>query len=144
MDKFRFYYGTSVKILIAAVIIISAAGVISNVFSVIKYAAYDLMPAVAYSVLALLTAVLFAESVAIAFSGLYKFKNGCVYAYFGLIYTKIDISDVVGIKIFKETEKLTLYLKNGKFTVIIISPKEYADFVASILKVNPEIPYESA
>ena len=144
MDKFRFYYSASVRILIAAVIIISAAGVVANVFSAIKYAAYAVTPAVAYSLLAVLTAILFAESVAIGFYGLYKFKNGCIYACFGLINSKIDVSEVVSIKVFKETDKLTLYLKNGKFTVIIISPKEYADFIAKVLKINPETAYEGA
>ena len=142
MNKFKFRYGISVKILIGAVIIISTAGVIANVLSVLRYAGIDTVAAISYSLLALLTAILCAESVAIAFYGVYKIKNGCVYAYFGFIYTKIDVFDVVGIKIFEQTQKLTLYLKNGKFTVIIIAQKYYKDFSSALLKINPEISYE--
>lgn len=143
MKKFRFYYTPLVKILIFAVIVIAAAGVAFNVITVINYAKTGGFYAAAYGVLCVLTAVLFAEAVAIAFYGLYKIKDGCLYSCFGFIYSKTDLKEIVAVHVFANTEKLVLYYKNEKYSVIIIPPELYDEFIAELLKNNPEIAYDA-
>ena len=143
MKKFRFNYSLTVGALIALVILISGAGVVLNVLSVIKYLETSVFTAVSYGLLTLLTAALFSESVAIAFYGLYKVKGDYLYAYFGFVFTKTALDDITEVKVFTKTNKLVLYLKNGKFTVVIISPENYADFIAELKKHNPEIFYSA-
>ena len=141
MKKFRFNYSIPIIILIALVILISGVGVALNVISVVKFVKISTFSAVSYGLLAVFTALLFAESVAIAAYGLYKIKGDFIYACFGFIYTKIDIQKVVSAKVFVNTNKLVLYLDSGKFTVIIISPEKYSYFISEIIKINPNIAY---
>lgn len=143
MKKFRFYYSPLLKILIALVIAIAAAGLVVNILTVINYAKTNAFLSVVYGVLCLLTAVLLAEAVAIAFYGLYKIKDGYLYAYFGFIYSKTDVKNIVCAQVFKKTEKLVVYYKDEKFSVIIISPEQFDDFVAALIKANPDIKYLS-
>ena len=143
MDKYRFGYSPLLKILISIVIAIAAAGLVLNILTVINHAKAHTLLAVLYGVLTLLTAILLAEAVAIAFYGLYKIKDGCLYACFGFIYTKTDVKYIVAVHVFKKTEKLVVYYKDEKFSVIIIPPASYDDFIAALLKANPEIKYVS-
>ena len=143
MEKFRFFYSPLVKILIGIVIAIAAAGLTLNIITVINYAKSNAVLAVIYGVLCLLTALLLAEAVAIAFYGLYRIKDGYLYSFFGFIYSKTDVKNIVAAQVFKKTEKLVVYYKDEKFSVIIISPEKYEDFIAALLKENPDIKYLS-
>ena len=143
MKKFKFFYSPLVKILIILVCVIAAAGLIMNILTVINYAKNSALFTVLYGVLTILTALLLAEAVAIAFYGLYKIKDGYLYSYFGLIRSKTDVKEIVAVHVFKTTEKLVVYFKDEKYSVIIISPKYYDEFIAALLKVNPDIKYVS-
>lgn len=143
MKKFKFFYSPLVKILIILVCVIAAAGLIMNVLTVINYAKSNVLSAVLYGVLTVLTALLLAEAIAIAFYGLYKIKNGYLYSYFGLIRSKTDVKEIAAVQVFKTTEKLVVYFKDEKYSVIIISPKFYDEFIATLLKANPDIKHLS-
>ena len=143
MKKYRFNYSTAVGALIALVILISAAGIVLNILTVIKYLNANMLNTVLYSMLTILTTVLFAEAVAIAFNGAYKINEEYLFSCFGLVRTKILINDITEIKVFSKTDKLVLYFKTGKYTVIIISPEKFADFIADLIKVNPQIYYSA-
>ena len=143
MKKIRFSYSPIVKILIAAVIVIAAAGLTLNIVTVVKYAKSDTLLTVVYGVLSLLTALLLIEAIAIAFYGLYSIKGGFLYSYFGLIYSKTDVNDIIAVQVFNQTRKLVVYFKDEKFSVIIVAPEKYDDFIAALIKANPEIKYLS-
>lgn len=143
MKKFKFFYSPLVKILIILVCVIAAAGLIMNILTVINYAKSNVLSAALYGVLTVLTALLLAEAIAIAFYGLYKIKNGYLYSYFGLIRSKTDVKEIAAVQVFKTTEKLVVYFKDEKYSVIIISPKFYDEFIATLLKANPDIKHLS-
>lgn len=143
MKKFRFSYSPIVKILIAAVIVIAAAGLTLNIVTVVKYAKSDTLLTVVYGVLSVLTALLLIEAIAIAFYGLYSIKGGFLYSFFGLIYSKTDVNDIIAVQVFNQTRKLVVYFKDEKFSVIIVAPEKYDDFIAALIKANPEIKYLS-
>ena len=42
---------------------------------------------------------------------------------------------------FKKSDKLVIYFKDDSFTVIVISPEDYSDFVVALREVNPQIYY---
>lgn len=143
MKKFRFDYSPLVKALIFLVIVISAAGLAFNLITTVNYASDKTLLAILYGVLCILTAALFFESLAIAFYGLYKIKGGYLYSCFGFIYSKTDVKDIIAVHVFKKTEKLVVYFKDEKYSVIIISPEKYDEFIAELLKANPDIRYVS-
>lgn len=143
MKKYRFNYSPSIFALIALVVLISGAGVALNVMTVAKYVDSNTLNAVLYGILTVLTAVLFAEAVAIAVYGIYKIHGDYLYSYFGLVRTKVLIADITEVKIFSKTNKLVLYFNTGKYTVIIISPEKYSDFISDLLKINPQIYYSA-
>ena len=143
MKKFRFSYSPIVKILIATVIVIAAAGLTLNIVTVVKYAKSDTLLTVVYGVLSVLTALLLIEAIAIAFYGLYSIKGGFLYSFFGLIYSKTDVNDIIAVQVFNQTRKLVVYFKDEKFSVIIVAPEKYDDFIAALIKANPEIKYLS-
>lgn len=141
MKKFRISYSPLVLILIFAVVLISAAGLITNVITVINYLKSNFFLAVVYGALTLLTALLFSESLAIVFYGRYVFKKGKLYSFFGFIYSKTDVKEVAAVQVFKKTDKLVLYFTDEKYTVILIPPEKYGDFIVALLKENPDVKY---
>ena len=54
-----------------------------------------------------------------------------------------DINDVVQITHFKKSDKLVLYFKDAKYTVVIISPEKYEDFIFALREENRQIIYDS-
>ena len=75
--------------------------------------------------------------------GRYTIKKHALYTYFGFIYTKTDIKDIVQITHFKKSDKLVVYFADQKYSVIVISPTEYELFILELRKENPKIIYTS-
>ena len=61
---------------------------------------------------------------------------------FGLIKTVYKIKDIESIRLFSKTNKLVLYFKNEKYTVISVKPEWFNDFIREVLSHNLNIRYD--
>ena len=55
-----------------------------------------------------------------------------------------SIADIVKIHRFTKTNKLVLYFKDQRFTVVVVKPEWYGDFVQDILARGKHIEYETS
>ncbi len=139
MKKFRINYSPIIYILLAIVTIIFGVSTFINVLNVISFLSVSTIKAVIYFLLALISFLLLTESVFLFFKGMYVIKNGYVYLYFGLIYSKNKIENIVNVYIYKKSKKLVVFFSDKKYTVIIINEKYYDEFIKSLKEQNPNI-----
>ncbi|MBO7344774.1 MAG: PH domain-containing protein [Clostridia bacterium] len=142
MKSFKFKYSTAVWVLLFLVLILSAVGICWNVFNLITFFNESTFKAVSYSLIILLTAFMLVFVLSVIFYGKYAIKDGFLVQYFGFLKTKTPISEIVEITHFKKSDKLVVYFADQKYTVIVISPEFYEQFILAIRKVNPKIGYD--
>jgi hypothetical protein len=143
MKKFRFKYSLTVWLLLALVVALSLGGLAWNVFNIIQYVWAGAFKITIYALIVAITAFLaiFASSVMIF--GFYVVKNGQLYTQFGFISSKVKISDIVQITHFKKSDKLVAYFTDQKYTVIVIAPQDYDEFIKTLREINPQITYNA-
>ena len=141
MKSFKFRYSLTVWILLAVVVVSSAIGLAWNIYNVIFYNTVDAFKTASYIIIALLTLALLILSLSIILYGKYVIKKEHLVSYFGFIKTKILLTDITEVVHFKKSDKLVAYFKDDSFTVIVISPEEYSNFVIALREVNPQIYY---
>ena len=141
MKQFRFKYSPLVLVLIGLVLVISLLGLGFNIFNIIvtKEQGFKL---ISYYIIVVLTAFILILAISIAVYGKYKIKNGYLFSYFGFILSKIKVEDIAEIVHFKDSDKLVLYTKDNAYTIIVIDPKYYNDFVLSIREENSKIKFD--
>lgn len=142
MNSFKFRYSKSVWVLLIIVLILSALGIGWNVFNLVTFLNEGAIKIVAYSLIILLTAFLFVFVLSVMACGRYLIKDNYLIQNFGFISTKTPLSAVLSIIHFKKSDKLVVYFKDAKYTVIVISPTEYDDFISALRKQNPSIAFD--
>ena len=142
MKKFKFNYSTPLFILLFFAVLLTLAGIVFNVNNIIEYRKFSLVKTIIYSITLAVNLGLFILIVSIVFNGCYKIKNNVLYACFGLIRTKMPIDSIISITLYKKTQKLVVFFSSAEFSVIIISPKFYDQFIATLKEINPTIIYE--
>ncbi len=143
MNGFRFRYSKSVWVLLIIALLLSALGVGWNVLNLVTFLNEGVLKVVAYSLIILLTTLLFVFVVSVMVYGRYVVKDGNLIQYFGLLANKTPLSDIQSIIHFKKSDKLVVYFKDAKYTVIVIAPAEYDDFINCLRKNNPSIAYDT-
>ena len=139
MKKFRYNFTPTVLILIVLVILLAGAGLGWNIFNLIEYSSVSVYKTVIYAITILLTAFLIVLAVAfLVFSG-YVISEEKICLYFGFIKFSTPIKDIVGAKVFIKSKKLVVYLKDGKFSVIVISPEKFDEFLKDLHGKNPSV-----
>lgn len=141
MKKFRFKYSTAVWLLLSLVVILSAVGMVWNIFNVKEYAWAGALKIAVYVIIALITAFLAILAISVMLYGFYVIKKDCLYTQFGFISSKLKISEITEISHFKKSNKLIIYFEKDKYAVIVISPTEYDEFIKALREVNPKIVY---
>ena len=144
MKKFRYRYSPLVWALIGVVIALTTGGLIWNVFNLVQYMSVgDNYKAIVYIVTVLFNLLLAIFSVSLTFNTAYRIGDEAIIMSFGLFRSKIPLKDVISVKHFKVSDKLVLYKKDATFSVIVISPAKYDDFVKAIREKRTEIFFES-
>lgn len=143
MKKFTFKYSIAVWVLLALVLALSIVGIVWNVFNVIEYAWAGALKITVYALIVAITTFLAVFVVSIMVYGRYEIKNGALYTCFGFVKSKELIDDIVQITHFKKSDKLVVYFSDDKYTVIVISPREYERFVLALRECNQKIIYST-
>ncbi len=141
MKKFNFKYSTTVWVLLVLILLLCGAGLLWNVFNLTQYVFY-VSKIILYSILILINLFLVVLVISVMLYGKYVIEEKYLYAYFGFIRSKIEISNIVEITHFKKSDKLVIYFKDAKYTVIVISPEYYDDFILAIRNINKSIFYD--
>ncbi len=141
MKSFRFKYSPIVWVLLGLVIAIFLTGLGFNIFNiaVTKEQGFKL---VSYWIMAGVTGLVLLLAISVAIFGKYVIKKGYVYSYFGIVSSKIAIEDIVEIVHFKKSNSLVAYFSDNNFSVIVIAPELFDEFVLSVRKEKPSIKFD--
>ena len=143
MKKFKFKYSSIVWVLLAIISCLAIAGCVWNTYSAISYLKFNILKAVSNFIMAGLCLAMLVLVLSVMLYGRYVIKGQVLLVKFGLICYKIDISKITQFVHFKKSNKLVAYYDGDKYTVIVISPSKYEDFILSVRENNKSIIYSS-
>ena len=87
----------------------------------------------------LLALVLFPS---ILIHSVYKVTDKEIILWFGIIKSSFALKDIESVHLFTKTNKLVVYFKDEKYTVIVVKPEWYNEFVKEICAANKAIRYD--
>ena len=137
MKSFKIEYKLYVKIFLSLALIISIAGLVFNIISIVEYFNLSTRKLISHVLLTVVTAFLCVIISSLLFFGRYKIKDGKLITCFGILRFKTDVFDLLNATHFKRTNILVIYYKNAEYSVIMISPEFYKDFIKAIRLENP-------
>ena len=143
MNKFKFKYSALVFILLILSLALCVAGIVWNIFNAIQFANVNTIKLISSLVIVVLTFVLLVFVLSVLFYSRYVIKDGYLYTYFGFIKNKTPVSEIVEVTKFKKSNKLVVYFSTEEYTVIVIAPEFYDEFVMAIRNANKSIVYDA-
>lgn len=143
MKKFRFKYSILVWILLALVLLICCAGLYLNILNIVEYSWAKDFRLLSYIIICIMTLFVAVFVISVMCYGRYSIKNKHLYTYFGFIFTKTPVEEIVQITHFKKSNKLVIYYTDQKYSVIVISPSEYEQFILALRDQNKKIIYNT-
>lgn len=143
MNKFAFKYPLLVWILLGIILAFCGAGLAFNIVNIINYSGFGFFKIFPYILIIIVSAFLIVFVISLLVHCRYVIKKEHIYLYFGFIFSKTNIFDIVALSHFKKSDKLVIYLKDQKYSVIVISKMHYDNFLHAIRKVNPQIVYDA-
>lgn len=72
----------------------------------------------------------------------YKITDKEIVLWFGIIKSTFKIADIESLHLFTKTNKLVIYFKDEKYTVVVVKPEWYNEFCKEILARNENIRYD--
>ena len=72
----------------------------------------------------------------------YKITDKEIVLWFGIIKSTFKIADIESLHLFTKTNKLVIYFKDEKYTVVVVKPEWYNEFCKEILARNERIRYD--
>ena len=117
--------------------------IVWNIFNAIQFANVNTIKLISSLVIVVLTVVLLVFVLSVLFYSRYVIKDGYLYTYFGFVKNKTPVSEIVEITKFKKSNKLVVYFSTEEYTVIVIAPEFYDEFVMAIRNANKSIVYDA-
>lgn len=139
--KFRFRYSPLIWVLLALLILMLAFGTVKNFYDFLQNRAVEGMRAGFSLAIAAVCFILLCIALSVAIFGKYVVADGVLTVRLGILSVKTEISEIAQVSHFKKRDKLVVYFKNGKYSVIVIKPEEYSDFFGALKAHNPLIPF---
>ena len=142
MRTFRFRFSKLIILLQIAAMVLVAAAIAYTVYRMITLGFGDASLIIQYVLL-----LLFGVGAIVIFSAMlirsvYIVGKNEIILRFGLIKSVYKIKEIESIRLFSKTNKLVLYFKNEKYTVISVKPEWYNDFIREVLSHNLNIRYD--
>ena len=142
MRTFRFRFSKLIILLQIAAMVLAAAAIAYTVYRMITLGFGDASLIIQYVLL-----LLFGVGAIVIFSAMlirsvYIVGKKEIILRFGLIKSVYKIKEIESIRLFSKTNKLVLYFKNEKYTVISVKPEWYNDFIREVLSHNLNIRYD--
>lgn len=142
MRTFRFRFSKLIILLQIAAMVLAAAAIAYTVYRMITLGFGDASLIIQYVLL-----LLFGVGAIVIFSAMlirsvYIVGKNEIILRFGFIKSVYKIKEIESIRLFSKTNKLVLYFKNEKYTVISVKPEWYNDFIREVLSHNLNIRYD--
>lgn len=145
MKVFKYKFTKLTISLIYIGIALCFVGLGINIYSIatanIGEVANLIYPIIQYSLMFLIPIVLLVLLISLIFSSYYSIDDKTLKTSFGIIKSKYDINEITTVVLDRTTNKLSVFLKNNSFFVIVVKEKWYEEFIDTLCKANPSIEY---
>ena len=98
-------------------------------------------PILRYTLIYILYVLLLVVLISLLVSSYYSVDDTTLKTSFGIIKSKFKLENIDNIILDRATKKLAVYFKDGNYMVVVVKEEWYEDFVAALLKGNPQIEY---
>ena len=142
MRTFRFRFSKTIILLQIAAMILAAAAIVYTAYRMATVGFGSASLIIQYVVLLLFGVLALVILSAMLIRSVYVVGKKEIVLRFGLIKTVYKIKDIESIRLFSKTNKLVLYFKNEKYTVISVKPEWFNDFIREVLSHNLNIRYD--
>lgn len=142
MRTFRFRFSKTIILLQIAAMVLAAAAIVYTAYRMATVGFGSASLIIQYVVLLLFGVLALVIFSAMLIRSVYVVGKKEIVLRFGLIKTVYKIKDIESIRLFSKTNKLVLYFKNEKYTVISVKPEWFNDFIREVLSHNLNIRYD--
>lgn len=144
MNTYRFKLSRLAVIGCIAGILLGLFAIGSTLFRIYRNRYSDLsVPIVLQYVVVLLVGIFaLALFAAILIRSAYNVSDTQIVLWFGFIKSVYPIADIERIHLFTLTNKLVLYLKDGRYTVIVVKPEWYHEFAQDVVSRKKSIRFD--
>lgn len=142
MKTYRFKLSIAATVGCVAGILLGLAGIGVTAYRIYKYGFSSAQLIIQHVVVLLVSALAIALFAAILIRSVYKLTDKTLVLWFGFIKSEYKIADIEAVHLFTKTNKLVLYFKDEKYTVIVVKPEWYRELTQEIIARNKNIRYD--
>lgn len=143
MNNYKFKFSKPILLLSVLAILVAAGGGIGwTVYRMVNIGFQTVLLGIQYVVILLVSVLIIVIFSALLIRSYYKITDKEIVLWFGIIKSTCKIADIESIHLFTKTNKLVLYFKNERYTVIVVKPEWYNQFTKDILSKNGKIRYD--
>ena len=143
MKTYKFKFSKPILILSILAILVAAGGGIGwTVYRMIHIGFQTVLLGIQYVVLLLVSALVIVIFVSLLIRSFYTVTDKEIVLWFGIIKSSYKIADIESVHLFTKTNKLVIYFKNDKYTVIVVKPEWYNEFTKELLSKKENIRYD--
>lgn len=142
MKTYRFKLSIAATVGCIAGILLGLAGIGVTAYRIYKYGFSSAQLIIQHVVVLLVSALAIAVFAAILIRSVYKLTDKTLVLWFGFIKSEYKIADIEAVHLFTKTNKLVLYFKDEKYTVIVVKPEWYRELTQEIIARNKNIRYD--
>jgi hypothetical protein len=141
MKNFRFNFSVLVIILLILVNIVCLGGLIFNVYNLISYIKSSSDKIINSCIFTILNLAIFSFALSISLLSKYHIHEKGISLNFGFYKITYKFDEILSLTLFKKEQKLVLYFKDSKYTLIVINSNYFDNFIKKMREIAPEIPF---
>ena len=146
-EPFRFKFSGVILALFALLLALCAAGIGLTTWQFLDFLKGDISSVYSwmkYLLLYLVSGLLAVLVVAMLIKSQYVVTKKTLITQFGLIRSRYDIKSIYSVRLFRGSNKLTVYFDDykTKYTVIVVKDIWYDEFVRALIARNERIEYD--
>lgn len=142
MKSYKFKFSKLVLVLIGLAIAAALAAVAYTVYRIYLYGFSSPLLVIQHVAVLIVAALAIVIFVSLLIRSVYKITDTQIILWFGIVKQTFKIADIESVHLFTKTNKLVIYFKDDKYTVIVVKPEWYNEFTKEILARNDKIRYD--
>ena len=142
MKSYKFRFSKLVLVLIGLAIAAALAAVAYTVYRIYLYGFSSPLLVIQHVAVLIVAALAIVIFVSLLIRSVYKITDTQIILWFGIVKQTFKIADIESVHLFTKTNKLVIYFKVDKYTVIVVKPEWYNEFTKEILARNDKIRYD--
>ena len=142
MKSYKFRFSKVVLVLIGLAIAAALAAVAYTVYRIYLYGFSSPLLVIQHVAVLIVAALAIVIFVSLLIRSVYKITDTQIILWFGIVKQTFKIADIESVHLFTKTNKLVIYFKDDKYTVIVVKPEWYNEFTKEILARNDKIRYD--